>query len=240
MTGPVKPPVPRHGFNLVPVLWPICAHWTTTPSLTNRPAIWNARLHTKIQSYISLWSMLYHQDKGLFWIVFKTPKWKNTVIVKVVSYIKSVDQFLMVWNKIKLQNLCQFYEPSLNLPSPFWLRYVSVFIAITLFILPSWPGPSWKRDVNLSEIWFDKEKESGVIKVHLWQWYSKIKCLQDIFFILTCDLCSLGDGRYSLLGQPLQYSLCPPPLMHGQSSYSSHQVSTSSLFYSKTPFYMFK
>ncbi|XP_039653352.1 R3H domain-containing protein 2 isoform X12 [Perca fluviatilis] len=30
-----------------------------------------------------------------------------------------------------------------------------------------------------------------------------------------------GDGRYSLLGQPLQYSLCPP-LMHGQ-SYSSHQ-----------------
>ncbi|KAF3690074.1 R3H domain-containing protein 2 [Channa argus] len=32
-----------------------------------------------------------------------------------------------------------------------------------------------------------------------------------------------GDGRYSLLGQPLQYSLCPPPLMHGQSSYSSHQ-----------------
>uniref|UniRef100_A0A1A7Z713 R3H domain containing 2 n=1 Tax=Iconisemion striatum TaxID=60296 RepID=A0A1A7Z713_9TELE len=33
-----------------------------------------------------------------------------------------------------------------------------------------------------------------------------------------------GDGRYSLLGQPLQYSLCPPPLMHGQSSYSSHQT----------------
>nr|XP_040059735.1 R3H domain-containing protein 2 isoform X5 [Gasterosteus aculeatus aculeatus] len=32
-----------------------------------------------------------------------------------------------------------------------------------------------------------------------------------------------GDGRYSLLGQPLQYSLCPPPLMHSQSSYSSHQ-----------------
>ncbi|KAK1902191.1 R3H domain containing protein 2 [Dissostichus eleginoides] len=31
-----------------------------------------------------------------------------------------------------------------------------------------------------------------------------------------------SDGRYSLLGQPLQYSLCPP-LMHGQSSYSSHQ-----------------
>ncbi|KAG5836528.1 hypothetical protein ANANG_G00256270 [Anguilla anguilla] len=34
---------------------------------------------------------------------------------------------------------------------------------------------------------------------------------------------STGDGRYSLLGQPLQYSLCPPPLMHSQSSYSSHQ-----------------
>ncbi|XP_061688686.1 R3H domain-containing protein 2 isoform X3 [Syngnathoides biaculeatus] len=32
-----------------------------------------------------------------------------------------------------------------------------------------------------------------------------------------------GDGRYSLLGQPLQYSLCPPQLMHGQSSYNSHQ-----------------
>ncbi|KAM4741421.1 R3H domain-containing protein 2 isoform 3-T5 [Anableps anableps] len=32
-----------------------------------------------------------------------------------------------------------------------------------------------------------------------------------------------GDGRYSLLGQPLQYNLCPPPLMHGQSSYNSHQ-----------------
>ncbi|XP_049335702.1 R3H domain-containing protein 2 isoform X2 [Astyanax mexicanus] len=36
-----------------------------------------------------------------------------------------------------------------------------------------------------------------------------------------------GDGRYSLLGQPLQYSLCPPPIMHNhsQSSYSSHQSS---------------
>ncbi|XP_060926121.1 R3H domain-containing protein 2 isoform X4 [Limanda limanda] len=32
-----------------------------------------------------------------------------------------------------------------------------------------------------------------------------------------------GDGRYSLLGQPLQYSLCPPGLIHGPSSYSSHQ-----------------
>ncbi|XP_016095396.1 R3H domain-containing protein 2 [Sinocyclocheilus grahami] len=34
-----------------------------------------------------------------------------------------------------------------------------------------------------------------------------------------------ADGRYSLLGQPLQYSLCPPPIMHNhnQSSYSSHQ-----------------
>uniref|UniRef100_A0A674BCQ8 R3H domain containing 2 n=1 Tax=Salmo trutta TaxID=8032 RepID=A0A674BCQ8_SALTR len=31
-----------------------------------------------------------------------------------------------------------------------------------------------------------------------------------------------GDGRYSLLGQPLQYSLCPP-LMHSQTNYSSHQ-----------------
>ncbi|XP_051026651.1 R3H domain-containing protein 2 [Acomys russatus] len=33
-----------------------------------------------------------------------------------------------------------------------------------------------------------------------------------------------GDGRYSLLGQPLQYnlSLCPP-LIHGQSTYTVHQ-----------------
>nr|XP_012418280.1 PREDICTED: R3H domain-containing protein 2 isoform X5 [Odobenus rosmarus divergens] len=33
-----------------------------------------------------------------------------------------------------------------------------------------------------------------------------------------------GDGRYSLLGQPLQYnlSLCPP-LLHGQSTYTVHQ-----------------
>ncbi|XP_021060115.1 R3H domain-containing protein 2 isoform X10 [Mus pahari] len=33
-----------------------------------------------------------------------------------------------------------------------------------------------------------------------------------------------GDGRYSLLGQPLQYnlSICPP-LLHGQSTYSVHQ-----------------
>ncbi|XP_055251883.1 R3H domain-containing protein 2 isoform X10 [Moschus berezovskii] len=33
-----------------------------------------------------------------------------------------------------------------------------------------------------------------------------------------------GDGRYSLLGQPLQYnlSLCPP-LLHGQSAYTVHQ-----------------
>uniref|UniRef100_A0A9J7YXP3 R3H domain containing 2 n=1 Tax=Cyprinus carpio carpio TaxID=630221 RepID=A0A9J7YXP3_CYPCA len=38
-----------------------------------------------------------------------------------------------------------------------------------------------------------------------------------------------ADGRYSLLGQPLQYSLCPPPIMHNhnQSSYSSHQVQLS-------------
>ncbi|KAK2857861.1 hypothetical protein Q7C36_005780 [Tachysurus vachellii] len=36
-----------------------------------------------------------------------------------------------------------------------------------------------------------------------------------------------GDGRYSLLGQPLQYSLCPPTIMHNhsQSSYCSHQSS---------------
>ncbi|XP_048347378.1 R3H domain-containing protein 2-like [Sphaerodactylus townsendi] len=35
-----------------------------------------------------------------------------------------------------------------------------------------------------------------------------------------------GDGRYSLLGQPLQYnlSICPPPLLHNQSSYTAHQV----------------
>ncbi|XP_069441031.1 R3H domain-containing protein 2 isoform X30 [Ovis canadensis] len=34
-----------------------------------------------------------------------------------------------------------------------------------------------------------------------------------------------GDGRYSLLGQPLQYnlSICPP-LLHGQSAYSVHQT----------------
>ncbi|XP_026068700.1 R3H domain-containing protein 2-like isoform X5 [Carassius auratus] len=33
-----------------------------------------------------------------------------------------------------------------------------------------------------------------------------------------------ADGRYSLLGQPLQYSLCPPPIMHNHNqSYSSHQ-----------------
>ncbi|XP_048074198.1 R3H domain-containing protein 2 isoform X17 [Ursus arctos] len=34
-----------------------------------------------------------------------------------------------------------------------------------------------------------------------------------------------GDGRYSLLGQPLQYnlSICPP-LLHGQSAYTVHQT----------------
>ncbi|XP_034958168.1 R3H domain-containing protein 2 isoform X7 [Zootoca vivipara] len=37
-----------------------------------------------------------------------------------------------------------------------------------------------------------------------------------------------GDGRYSLLGQPLQYnlSICPPPLLHNQPSYSAHQGQT--------------
>ncbi|KFP33987.1 R3H domain-containing protein 2, partial [Colius striatus] len=37
-----------------------------------------------------------------------------------------------------------------------------------------------------------------------------------------------GDGRYSLLGQPLQYnlSLCPPPLLHNQPSYNAHQGQT--------------
>ncbi|XP_043824740.1 R3H domain-containing protein 2 isoform X8 [Dromiciops gliroides] len=36
-----------------------------------------------------------------------------------------------------------------------------------------------------------------------------------------------GDGRYSLLGQPLQYnlSICPP-LLHGQSTYTAHQGQT--------------
>uniref|UniRef100_A0A674J8M6 R3H domain containing 2 n=1 Tax=Terrapene triunguis TaxID=2587831 RepID=A0A674J8M6_9SAUR len=35
-----------------------------------------------------------------------------------------------------------------------------------------------------------------------------------------------GDGRYSLLGQPLQYnlSICPPPLLPSQSNYSAHQT----------------
>ncbi|XP_045078752.1 R3H domain-containing protein 2-like isoform X4 [Coregonus clupeaformis] len=32
-----------------------------------------------------------------------------------------------------------------------------------------------------------------------------------------------GDGCYSLLGQPLHYSLCPSPLIHSQTNYSSHQ-----------------
>uniref|UniRef100_A0A7M4FB73 R3H domain containing 2 n=1 Tax=Crocodylus porosus TaxID=8502 RepID=A0A7M4FB73_CROPO len=37
-----------------------------------------------------------------------------------------------------------------------------------------------------------------------------------------------GDGRYSLLGQPLQYNLalCPPPLLHSQPGYTSHQSQT--------------
>uniref|UniRef100_A0A8C0FJZ7 R3H domain-containing protein 2 n=1 Tax=Bubo bubo TaxID=30461 RepID=A0A8C0FJZ7_BUBBB len=37
-----------------------------------------------------------------------------------------------------------------------------------------------------------------------------------------------GDGRYSLLGQPLQYnlSICPPPLLHNQPNYSAHQGQT--------------
>ncbi|XP_057239918.1 R3H domain-containing protein 2 [Malurus melanocephalus] len=37
-----------------------------------------------------------------------------------------------------------------------------------------------------------------------------------------------GDGRYSLLGQPLQYnlSLCPPPLLHNQPGYTGHQGQT--------------
>lgn len=40
----------------------------------------------------------------------------------------------------------------------------------------------------------------------------------------------LGDGRYSLLGQPLQYnlSICPP-LLHGQSTYTVHQVRVSTI-----------
>ncbi|XP_043939561.1 R3H domain-containing protein 2 [Protopterus annectens] len=34
-----------------------------------------------------------------------------------------------------------------------------------------------------------------------------------------------GDGRYHLLGQPLQYSLslCPPAVLHSQSTFSTHQ-----------------
>ncbi|XP_049675574.1 R3H domain-containing protein 2 isoform X11 [Accipiter gentilis] len=37
-----------------------------------------------------------------------------------------------------------------------------------------------------------------------------------------------GDGRYSLLGQPLQYnlSICPPPLLHSQPNYNAHQGQT--------------
>ncbi|XP_010212891.1 PREDICTED: R3H domain-containing protein 2 isoform X6 [Tinamus guttatus] len=37
-----------------------------------------------------------------------------------------------------------------------------------------------------------------------------------------------GDGRYSLLGQPLQYnlSICPPPLLHNQPNYGAHQGQT--------------
>ncbi|XP_075757917.1 R3H domain-containing protein 2 isoform X6 [Pelodiscus sinensis] len=37
-----------------------------------------------------------------------------------------------------------------------------------------------------------------------------------------------GDGRYSLLGQPLQYnlSICPPPLLPSQPNYTAHQGQT--------------
>uniref|UniRef100_A0A673FJY5 R3H domain-containing protein n=1 Tax=Sinocyclocheilus rhinocerous TaxID=307959 RepID=A0A673FJY5_9TELE len=49
--------------------------------------------------------------------------------------------------------------------------------------------------------------------------------LATIVNALCVCVCVSADGRYSLLGQPLQYSLCPPIMHnHNQSSYSSHQV----------------
>uniref|UniRef100_A0A671KQY8 R3H domain-containing protein 2-like n=1 Tax=Sinocyclocheilus anshuiensis TaxID=1608454 RepID=A0A671KQY8_9TELE len=58
-------------------------------------------------------------------------------------------------------------------------------------------------------------------QVTLWTRGDHVPCATD-----SVCVCVSADGRYSLLGQPLQYSLCPPPIMHNhnQSSYSSHQV----------------
>ncbi|RMB90408.1 hypothetical protein DUI87_33294 [Hirundo rustica rustica] len=46
-----------------------------------------------------------------------------------------------------------------------------------------------------------------------------------------------GDGRYSLLGQPLQYnlSLCPPPLLHNQPSYTGHQLQKLKQLFQRKP-----
>lgn len=95
---------------------------------------------------------------------------------------------------------------------------------------------------------------AGIVGGHQWEIQLKPRCLGreialkvrdmgppiiekvGIAYIMALKLqktiCSysLGDGRYSLLGQPLQYnlSICPP-LLHSQSTYTVHQVRVSTI-----------
>uniref|UniRef100_A0A671KTH3 R3H domain-containing protein 2-like n=1 Tax=Sinocyclocheilus anshuiensis TaxID=1608454 RepID=A0A671KTH3_9TELE len=69
--------------------------------------------------------------------------------------------------------------------------------------------------------YYSMEQRPSNPEPQLWTRGDHVPCATD-----SVCVCVSADGRYSLLGQPLQYSLCPPPIMHNhnQSSYSSHQV----------------
>lgn len=84
---------------LVLVLWPIFTRRATIPLLTNRLTIWKAWLHIQIQSCISVRSMWYLHDAGLYWTLFKRLKWKNTV---VMIYIRPFDHFLKALSALQV------------------------------------------------------------------------------------------------------------------------------------------
>lgn len=82
--------------------------------------------------------------------------------------------------------------------------------------------------LHLMETKTFKSCSASFIDQHGWHCSVRLFFLGDSTNLKSLLCVFVGDGRYSLLGQPLQYSLCPPHIMHGQSSYSSHQVPSDS------------
>lgn len=103
----------------------------------------------------------------------------------------------------------------------------------TRLVRPIWPV--WRESVLASPLFQScLSSLAPSFKVSAWCTRSRCYCLYNTFYLasvhfLCCSFVFTGDGRYPLLGQPLQYSHpIRPSLMHGahlvNHHYHHHQV----------------